>query len=88
MTEDSVEPDYISLRAIKSEERAWEVAAAFHAALHGLRQLCLVVPGVSGRALILDRLADDMRTAKQLGQVLTTVQAGQRADRGTFCGGL
>ncbi|GAA2733640.1 hypothetical protein [Streptomyces nogalater] len=40
----NIAPDYISMRAIESEQRAREIAAAFHAALHGLRQLCIAVP--------------------------------------------
>ncbi|MFF9675428.1 hypothetical protein ACF1GS_27595 [Streptomyces eurythermus] len=39
----NIAPDYISMRAIESEQRAREIAAAFHAALHGLRQLYTAV---------------------------------------------
>jgi hypothetical protein len=48
--EASVGPDYISMRAIESEEKAREIAAAFHAALHGLRQLYIALPRQRGRA--------------------------------------
>lgn len=46
----SIAPDYISMRAIEKEEKAREIAAAFHAALHGLRQLYIAVPSQRGRA--------------------------------------
>ncbi|MET7795803.1 hypothetical protein [Streptomyces decoyicus] len=46
----NVGPDYISMWAIESEERARELAAAFHAALHGLQQLHIAVPSQRGRA--------------------------------------
>ncbi|MFD5590400.1 hypothetical protein [Streptomyces griseorubiginosus] len=44
VTQANISPDYISMRAIESEQRAREIAAAFHAALHGFRQLCIAVP--------------------------------------------
>ncbi|MEU6280904.1 hypothetical protein [Streptomyces sp. NPDC047028] len=44
VTQANVSPDYISMRAIESEQRAREIAAAFHAALHNLRQLYIAVP--------------------------------------------
>ncbi|MER5522553.1 hypothetical protein [Streptomyces sp. NPDC002763] len=50
VTQASIAPDYISMRAIESEEKAREIAAAFHAALHGLRQLYIAVPSQRGRA--------------------------------------
>jgi hypothetical protein len=37
-------------RVIESEEKAREIAAAFHAALHGLQQLYIAVPSQRGRA--------------------------------------
>ncbi|MGW3487075.1 hypothetical protein [Streptomyces sp. NPDC001054] len=40
----NIAPDYISMWAIETEQRAREIAAAFHAALHGLRQLYIAVP--------------------------------------------
>ncbi|MFI9028849.1 hypothetical protein [Streptomyces sp. NPDC053560] len=36
--------DYISMWPIKTEERAREIGAAFHAAMHGLQQLHMAVP--------------------------------------------
>ncbi|MEU1922639.1 hypothetical protein ABZ742_21100 [Streptomyces albogriseolus] len=36
--------EYISMWPIKTEERAREIAAAFHAAMHGLQQLHITVP--------------------------------------------
>ncbi|MEU9056626.1 hypothetical protein AB0D37_40615 [Streptomyces sp. NPDC048384] len=50
VTQANIAPDYISMLAIESEEKAREIAAAFHAAMHGLRQLYLAVPSQSGRA--------------------------------------
>ncbi|MFF9772011.1 hypothetical protein ACF1GT_36585 [Streptomyces sp. NPDC014636] len=44
VTQASIAPDYISMRAIEKEAKAREIAAAFHAALHGLRQLFIAVP--------------------------------------------
>ncbi|MFF0091392.1 hypothetical protein ACFYSF_15750 [Streptomyces canus] len=43
-TQASIAPDYISMRAIESEQKAREIAAAFHAAMQGLRQLYIAVP--------------------------------------------
>ncbi len=43
-TQPNISPDYISMRAIESEQRVREIAAAFHAALHGFRQLYIAVP--------------------------------------------
>ncbi|MGA5604845.1 hypothetical protein [Streptomyces sp. EMB24] len=50
VAEASIAPDYISMRAIESEQRAREIAAAFHAALHGFRQLYIAVPNGRRRA--------------------------------------
>ncbi|MEU0455614.1 hypothetical protein ABZ322_21900 [Streptomyces sp. NPDC006129] len=50
VAEASIAPDYISMRAIESERRAREIAAAFHAALHGFRQLYIAVPSGRRRA--------------------------------------
>ncbi|MBX7552309.1 hypothetical protein K1Y78_30950 [Streptomyces sp. tea 10] len=50
VTQASIAPDYISMRAIETEAKAREIAAAFHAALHGLRQLYIAVPSQRGRA--------------------------------------
>lgn len=50
VTQASIAPDYISMWAIETEERAREIAAAFHAALHGLQQLYIAVPGQRRRA--------------------------------------
>ncbi|MFF5975732.1 hypothetical protein ACFY7C_29910 [Streptomyces sp. NPDC012769] len=36
--------DYISMWPIKTEEKARDIAAAFHAAMHGLQQLQSIVP--------------------------------------------
>lgn len=36
--------EYISMWPIDTEERAREIAAAFHAAMHGLKQLHIAVP--------------------------------------------
>ncbi|MEV5732213.1 hypothetical protein [Streptomyces sp. NPDC052292] len=44
VTQASIAPDYVSMRSIENEEKAREIAAAFHAALHGLRQLYIAVP--------------------------------------------
>lgn len=44
VTQANIAPDYISMRAIESEQKAREIAAAFHAAMHGLRQLYVAVP--------------------------------------------
>lgn len=43
-------PEYISLRKIEGEERAREIAAAFHAAMYGLQQLHIAVPSSLGSA--------------------------------------
>ncbi|MEV5354124.1 hypothetical protein [Streptomyces sp. NPDC052693] len=45
VTQANIAPDYISMWEIETEERAREIAAAFHAALHGLQQLYITVPG-------------------------------------------
>lgn len=50
VTNASVGADYISMWPIESEEKAREIAAAFHAALYGLQQLHIVVPSQRGRA--------------------------------------
>lgn len=50
VTQANIAPDYISMWAIETEERAREIAAAFHAALHGLQQLHVAVPGQRRRA--------------------------------------
>jgi hypothetical protein len=44
VAEANIAAEYISMRAIESEQRAREIAAAFHAALHGFRQLYTAVP--------------------------------------------
>ncbi|KOU52165.1 hypothetical protein ADK55_16850 [Streptomyces sp. WM4235] len=44
VTQANIAPDYISLYPIETEERAREIAAGFHAALHGLQQLYIAVP--------------------------------------------
>ncbi|WP_406123277.1 hypothetical protein [Streptomyces sp. NBC_00989] len=44
VTQANIAADYISMWAIESEQRAREIAAAFHAALHGFRQLYTAVP--------------------------------------------
>ncbi|MDG9719416.1 hypothetical protein QC282_22870 [Streptomyces sp. DH24] len=44
VTQASIAPGYISLRVIETEQRAREIAAAFHAAMHGLRLLYTAVP--------------------------------------------
>ncbi|MFD8615388.1 hypothetical protein ACFV09_41995 [Streptomyces sp. NPDC059631] len=44
VAEANIGPDYISLRAIEGEQKAREIAAAFHAVMHGLRLLYLAVP--------------------------------------------
>ncbi|MFJ5270521.1 hypothetical protein [Streptomyces sp. NPDC088358] len=49
-TQANIAPDYISIRAIESEQKARDIAAAFHAAMHGLRQLYITVPAPSRRA--------------------------------------
>ncbi|MCQ4042998.1 hypothetical protein ACFOSC_13825 [Streptantibioticus rubrisoli] len=49
-TQANIGPDYISMWAIENEERAREIAAAFHAALLGLQQLYTAVPSQRGRA--------------------------------------
>ncbi|MDQ0934232.1 hypothetical protein [Streptomyces turgidiscabies] len=46
----NIAPDYISLRAIESEQKAREIAAALHAAMQGLRQLYIAVPVPRRRA--------------------------------------
>lgn len=50
LTQANISPEYISMWAIESEERAREIAAAFHAALHGLQQLYIAVPREHGTA--------------------------------------
>ncbi|MGC0331911.1 hypothetical protein RKD23_004901 [Streptomyces sp. SAI-170] len=50
VTQANIAADYISMWAIESEEKAREIAAAFHAALHGLRQLYIAVPSQRRRA--------------------------------------
>jgi hypothetical protein len=40
----NIGPEYISMWPIKTAERAREIAAAFHAAMHGLQQLHIAVP--------------------------------------------
>ncbi|MET8780196.1 hypothetical protein [Streptomyces sp. NPDC004589] len=50
VTQANIAPDYISMWAIEKEARAREIAAAFHAALHGLGQLYIAVPSERGRA--------------------------------------
>ena len=50
VTQANVGPDFISLWAIESEARARQIAAAFHAAVHGLQQLYIAVPSQRGRA--------------------------------------
>ncbi|MFH9824020.1 hypothetical protein [Streptomyces bobili] len=49
-TQANVSPDYISMLAIESEQKAREIAAAFHAAMQGLRQLYVAVPVPRRRA--------------------------------------
>ncbi|MEW2571733.1 hypothetical protein [Streptomyces sp. NPDC047070] len=44
VTQANIAADYISMWSIESEQRAREIAAAFHAALHGFRQLYIAVP--------------------------------------------
>jgi hypothetical protein len=44
VTQANIAPDYISMWAIESERKAREIAAAFHAAMQGLRLLYTVVP--------------------------------------------
>ncbi|MFG3346916.1 hypothetical protein ACGF1Z_17840 [Streptomyces sp. NPDC048018] len=44
VTDANVGADYISMWPIETEEKAREIAAAFHAAMHGLQQLHIVVP--------------------------------------------
>ncbi|GAA2299243.1 hypothetical protein GCM10010234_47300 [Streptomyces hawaiiensis] len=44
VTQANIAPDYISIWALKSEQKAREIAAAFHAAMQGLRQLYIAVP--------------------------------------------
>ncbi|HET6860018.1 MAG TPA: hypothetical protein VFH94_23360, partial [Streptomyces sp.] len=36
--------EYIVMRGIEGEDRAREIASAFHAAMHGLQQLHIAVP--------------------------------------------
>ncbi|MFE2962441.1 hypothetical protein ACFXKC_01905 [Streptomyces sp. NPDC059340] len=50
VTQANIAADYISIRAIESEQKAREIAAAFHAAMHGLRQLYIAVPVPRRRA--------------------------------------
>ncbi|MFD8332041.1 hypothetical protein ACFV42_05165 [Streptomyces solisilvae] len=50
VTQANIAPDYISIWAIESEQKAREIAAAFHAAMHGLRQLYIAVPVSRRRA--------------------------------------
>ncbi|MCX5439593.1 hypothetical protein OHO83_17515 [Streptomyces sp. NBC_00569] len=42
--------DYISMWPIKTEDRAREIGAAFHAAMYGLQQLHMAVPSRSARS--------------------------------------
>ncbi|MFI0908214.1 hypothetical protein ACH4TE_32575 [Streptomyces sioyaensis] len=49
VTQANIGPDYISMWAFESEEKAREIAAAFHAALYGLQQLHIAVPSQGGR---------------------------------------
>jgi hypothetical protein len=44
VTQANIAPDYISMWAIETEQRAREIAAAFHAAMQGLRLLYTAVP--------------------------------------------
>ncbi len=44
VTQANIAAEYISMWAIESEQRAREIAAAFHAVLHGFRQLYTAVP--------------------------------------------
>lgn len=44
VTQANIAGEYISMWAIECEQRAREIAAAFHAALHGFRQLYIAVP--------------------------------------------
>ncbi|MFD9722807.1 hypothetical protein [Streptomyces sp. NPDC059072] len=48
VTNANVGADYISMWPIETEEKAREIAAAFHAALHGLQQLYVAVPSQRG----------------------------------------
>ncbi|MER5747065.1 hypothetical protein ABT097_27820 [Streptomyces sp. NPDC002225] len=41
--------DYILMWPIGTEDKAREIAAAFHAAMHGLQQLYLAVPSLCER---------------------------------------
>ncbi|MEU3613039.1 hypothetical protein ABZ725_12125 [Streptomyces sp. NPDC006872] len=50
VTQANVSPDYISIWEIDTEQKAREIAAAFHAAMHGLRQLYIAVPVPRRRA--------------------------------------
>ncbi|MER5727559.1 hypothetical protein ABT084_04245 [Streptomyces sp. NPDC002138] len=50
VTQADIAPDFISISPIETEERAREIAAAFHAALHGLQQLYIAVPVQRGSA--------------------------------------
>ncbi|WP_329398951.1 hypothetical protein [Streptomyces melanogenes] len=50
VTQANIAPDYISMLAIENEQKAREIAAAFHAAMHGLRQLYIAVPVPRRRA--------------------------------------
>ena len=44
VTQANIAAEYISMWAIESEQKAREIAAAFHAVLHGFRQLYTAVP--------------------------------------------
>lgn len=50
VTDAHIGADYISMGPIESENRAREIAAAFHAALYGLQQLHIAVPSQRGTA--------------------------------------
>ncbi|MFJ6784654.1 hypothetical protein [Streptomyces yangpuensis] len=50
VTNADVGADYISMWPIESEEKARQIAAAFHAALYGLQQLHVAVPSQRGTA--------------------------------------
>lgn len=50
VTQANIAPDFISMWAIESEQKAREIASAFHAAMDGLRQMYIVVPSTRRRA--------------------------------------
>ena len=50
VTQANIAAEYISMWAIESERRAREIAAAFHAALHGFRQLYIAAPSQRRRS--------------------------------------